>query len=285
MLHPFRLHHPGSLEEAITLRADLDDKAAIYAGGTELLLAMKMGILRYEHLIDIKRIEELRGIWIDDGMVRIRATVTHREIEHHPGIDERLPVLAEQERNVANVRVRCMGTLAGNLAFAEPHADPPALLWALGARVAVQGRQGRRVLSMDEFCVGAYESALGPDEVIVAIEVPILPHGWSASYVKFQVLERPSVGVAAVGEISDGVFVQIPRVVVGAVDERPRPVPAEMLGGKAIDDSAAVDEICDAARGSVEPVDDLGGSADYKRQLVEVLTRRAIVKLAETVDQ
>src|SRR5687767_7209927 len=107
----FELHRPTTVEEAAGLRAELGDAAALYAGGTELLLAMKLGVLDYEHLIDVKRIDALRGIERRDGELRIGALVTHRELETLP----ELPALAELERNVANVRVRSAGTLAGNL--------------------------------------------------------------------------------------------------------------------------------------------------------------------------
>jgi carbon-monoxide dehydrogenase medium subunit len=284
LLSDFELHRPTTVAEAAGLRDELGGSAALYAGGTELLLAMKMGVLDYEHLIDLKRIDELRGIERRSGSVRIGAAVTHRELETDPLVTAALPALATLERNVANVRVRAVGTLAGNLAFGEPHADPPALLSALGAHVELAGTHGRRDVPVEEFVVGAYETQLADDELIEAIVVPVPDDDVRATYLKFQVLERPAVGVAAVARIRDGAFVGTPAIIVGAVDERLIRVPAEALNGTACDDASALREVEEAAREAVEPVDDLSGSADYKRHLTGVLVRRALTALAEGGD-
>ncbi len=281
MLPPFDLHRPTSVGDAVRLRRELGEEAALYAGGTELILAMKLGLLRRGHLIDVKAIAGLDAVTVVDGTLRIGAAVTHRTLERHPEVRRRLPALARLERHVANVRVRAQGTLAGNLAFAEPHADPPALLTALRARVIVTGSAGTRAVPMSEFLIGAYQPALGPDELVVAIEVPIPPPEVRAAYVKFQILERPSVGVAAVGAIRDGRFEGAPAIVVGAADETPRAVPAEALAGARLDEEAALEAAAAAARRAVEPVDDLAGSAEYKRHLVGVFTRRALAALAQ----
>jgi len=279
-LPSFDLQYPGSIQEALKLRRELGEDAALYAGGTELVLAMKLGLLHYRHLIDVKGIVGLDQVSVADGMLRIGAAVTHRRLENHPAVVERLPVLSHLERNVANVRVRTQGTLAGNLAFAEPHADPPALLAALGARMVLQNETGNRSLPLTEFLIGAYQTALRPDEMIMAIEIPLPAAGVRAAYVKFQVLERPSVGVAAVGEVRDGHFHGAPTIVVGAVDETPRFVSSEALAGARVDDGGALDEAAYAARAAVEPTGDLAGSAEYKRHLAGVFTRRALAMLA-----
>jgi carbon-monoxide dehydrogenase medium subunit len=273
----FELHRPETVDEAVGLRAELGEAATLYAGGTELLLAMKLGVLEYEHLIDVKRIAALRGIERRDGELWIGAAVTHRELEVDPEVLRALPALAALERNVANVRVRASGTLAGNLAFAEPHADPPALLIALGARVALAGSGGRRELPLEDFIAGAYETELGEDELIEAVIVPLTDV--RAVYRKFQVLERPAVGVAAAGRVVGGLFVEAPAVVVGAVDEQPIRVPADALAGAACDDADALDALAASAREAVDPVDDLSGSAEYKRHLTGVLARRAVMAL------
>jgi carbon-monoxide dehydrogenase medium subunit len=261
LLDDFRLHRPTTLDEALALRADLGEGAALYAGGTELLLAMKLGMLSYEDLIDVKRLRELRGVERVEGAVRIGAGVTHRELER---LDD-VPALAALERNVANVRVRAAGTLGGNLAFSEPHADPPALLTALGATVELASAGGgTRVLALGDFLLGAYETALAEDEIMTAI---VVPTGARAVYDKFQVLERPAVGVAIALEGDEL------RVVVGAVDECPIRV---ALDGVDAEDAEAV--AC-AAMGAVDPVDDLSGSAEYKRHLTGVLVRRGLLRL------
>lgn len=281
MLRPFEVHRATSVEEAIDLRVRYGDDAAVYAGGTELLMAMKLGVARWPHLIDVKPIAGLRGVRTADGHITIGATTTHWQLERDAGVRASLPAFARLEANVANVRVRAAGTLAGNLAFAEPHADPPALLMALGAEVVVQGPRGTRGLPIDDFVTGMYETALAADEVIVAITILVPPAGTRASYVKFQILERPSVGVAVVAAMRDGRFVGAPAVVVGAVDEKPRRVPTADLAGAEIGDAQTADAIAESARRAVDPVADLAGAADYKRHLVGVFARRALASLAE----
>lgn len=242
-------------------------------------MAMKMGVLRWPHLIDVKPIAALRRVERSDGTLRIGATVTHWELERDPTVAAAIPALARLERNVANVRVRAAGTLGGNLAFAEPHADPPALLTALDARVVLQGPSGRRSLPLEEFITGMYQTALGPDEVLVAIEIPVPPSGTRAAYVKFQILERPSVGVAIVASLRDGRFANAPVVVVGAADEMPRRVATAELAGADANDAGTAEALAEAAQRSVEPVGDLAGSAEYKRHLVGVFARRALASL------
>jgi carbon-monoxide dehydrogenase medium subunit len=241
---------------------------------------MKLGVLNYAHLIDVKRIAALRGIEVRDGVLRIGAAETHRQVETSPLVGELVPALAALERNVANVRVRAAGTLAGNLAFAEPHADPPALLTALDARVELVGSDGRRELAVEDFVLGPYETALAEDELIESVVVPLPPADERAAYRKFQVLERPAVGVAAVARIEGGAFADTPTIVVGAVDEKPVRVDAGVLAGAACDDPRALEEAAAAAREAVEPVDDLSGSAEYKRHLTGVLVRRTLEALA-----
>jgi carbon-monoxide dehydrogenase medium subunit len=262
--------------EAVGLRARYGEDAAVYAGGTELLLAMKLGVARWPHLIDIKPIEALRTVSVTRDLLRIGATVTHWDLERDPAVANALPAFARLESNVANVRVRAAGTLAGNLAFAEPHADPPALLVALGARVVLEGAAGQRVLPVSGLITGMYQTAIGPDELIVAIEIPLPSPDVRISYVKFQVLERPSVGVAAVATVRDGRFVGAPAVVIGAVDEVPRAVPTAELAGANAGDPRTADALAQAARAAVDPTDDLAGTAEYKRHVVGVFARRAL---------
>ncbi len=281
MLRPFTMHQPSSLDEAIALRASLGDEAMPYAGGTELILAMKLGLVHWPHLIDVKRIPSLDRIELDDGLIRIGAAATHRAIARDQNVRECVPALARLEDQIANVRVRAAGTLGGNLAFAEPHADPPALLVALCASIVLAGPEDERRVELGDFITGAYQTALGPTELVVAIEIPLPRPGKGAAYVNFKVLERPSIGVAVVGTVEDGRFSSAPEVVVGAVDEIPRRVKAESLVGVRHDDRDALDAVAEAASRTVDPTEDLAGTAEYKRHLTRVLVRRALRTLAD----
>jgi carbon-monoxide dehydrogenase medium subunit len=279
MLRPFTVHQPQTLEEAVALRASLGDDAVPYAGGTELILAMKLGLGHWPHLIDVKRIPELARIEMGEGMIRIGATATHRAIAGDPQVQHLVPALAGLEDQVANVRVRAIGTLGGNLAFAEPHADPPALLLALGSRVVLHGPEGQRRLGLGDFLAGAYETTLGPTELVAAIEIPMPPSGTRAAYLNFKVLERPSIGVAALGHVEEGRFRGQPTVVVGAVEDVPRRVPTAGLAGAGHADGDALRAVAEGARHEVDPVDDLAGTAEYKRHVTGVLVSRALSAL------
>jgi carbon-monoxide dehydrogenase medium subunit len=276
ILDDFRLHRPTTVAGAIELRAALGDDAALYAGGTELLLALKIGVLSYEHLIDLKRCGELRGIERVGDELRIGALATHHELETSPLVQAELPALAALERAVANVRVRAAGTLGGNLAFAEPHADPGTLLAALGATLELSGPDGVRQSTIEDFLLGAYEADLRDGEILTAVRVPLPAPGTRAAYRKYQVLERPMVGVAAVAAVQGGTFAADPVIVVGAVDERPLRVPAEGLAGVRCDDEEALAAVVAAAQEIVEPVEDLSGSEEYKRHVTGVMVRRAL---------
>jgi carbon-monoxide dehydrogenase medium subunit len=279
MLRRFDVHRVTSVAEAVALRQRFGEDAAVYAGGTEILLAMKLGVARWPHLIDVKTIASLGEVSATNDTLRLGATVTHWTIERDPIVARLLPALARLEANVANVRVRAAGTLVGNLAFAEPHADPPALLIALGARVILEGAAGTRALPVVDLITGMYETAIGADEIIVAIEIPLPRPDARIAYVKFQILERPSVGVAAVATVRDGRFVGAPTMVVGAVDEMARPVPTAQFAGADAHDAGTREALAEAARAAVEPVADLAGSVDYKRHLVGVFAQRAVASL------
>jgi len=280
-LRQFAIHQPQDVKEASEMLGHYGEKGRLYAGGTELLLAMKHDLLRYEHLVDAKTIPGLSKIELTDSTIRIGALATHRSIENSSLVKEKLPVMTEMERNVANVRVRATGTLGGNLCFAEPHSDPAALLLALQAKARVQGGGGERVLEMHELIVGAYETTLGPDELLTGIDVPVLTPTQRAVYLKFQIHERPTLGLALVLDLDDsGQIINKARAAVGSVSVMPcRSDQADSLlvGSrdqveKQLGDAAQV--LADAA----DPVDDLEGSAEYKRHLIGVFLRRAFTK-------
>jgi aerobic carbon-monoxide dehydrogenase medium subunit len=280
-LRRFTIHQPKSHAEASEMLAQFGEKGQLYAGGTELLLAMKHDLLRYEHLVDVKTIPNLDKIETKNGSLFIGGAVTHRAIEWSAVVKEKLPVLAEMETKVANVRVRATGTLGGNLCFAEPHSDPATLLLALEAKVHVQGKTGTRDLSIDKLIAGAYENSLAADEFLMGVEIPSLKKSQRAAYVKFQTHERPTLGIALLLDLDDsGENIRKARAVVGSVSATPGrsdKTDAALTGPrsqieKQLNDAAAA--LADAA----DPVDDLQGSAEYKRHLVEVFLKRAFIK-------
>ena len=153
MLQPFRLEEPTSVGEASALLAQHGESARIYAGGTELLLVMKEGLLHYERLVNIKQIPGIAGVSLKDGTLCIGAATPHRTLERSPEVRTHFPTIAAMESHVANVRVREVGTLGGNLCFAEPHADPGTLLQVYDASVQIERQGGSRSLTLEAFFV------------------------------------------------------------------------------------------------------------------------------------
>lgn len=277
-LPPFELHRPVTVEEATDLLDRYGDAAALYCGGTELLLLLKLGFASFAHLVDLKGIEELRGVRMEDGAIVVGAAVTHRELERNQLVRERLPALAAMERRIANIRVRSAGTLGGNLCFCDPHSDPATFLLALDAEVECRRGGGRpRRLPLAEFVVGPYQTALEPGEVLTAVRVPLPPPGSGIVHEKLAFHERPAVTVTCLARVADG-RVAGARVAVGSVGPRPlRAVEAEdLLIGLDAErpDERALEEAGAAAAAACNAVEDANGSEEYKRHLVAVLVRR-----------
>ncbi len=259
--------------------AEFGEKGRLYAGGTELLLAMKHDLLRYEHLIDVKTIPGLNKIERQNASLMIGGTVTHRAIERSSVVKESVRVLAEMESQIANVRVRASGTLGGNLCFAEPHSDPATLLVALGAKAHVQGKTSARILSIDQLITGPYETSLAADELLASVEIPIAAKSQRAAYVKFQLHERPTLSLALVLNL-DGENIHKATAVIGSVS----PVPAQsekantLLAGSKAQVAKQLGEAAQVLAEAADPVDDLEGSTEYKRHLIGVFLKRAFTQ-------
>jgi len=279
-LPPFDLHRPRSLEEATELLERYGEDAALYCGGTELLLLLKLGFASFGHLVDLKGIEELRGVRAENGTLAVGAATTHRELERSELVLERLPAFAAMERRVANLRVREVGTLGGNLCFSDPHSDPATFLLAADAEVECRrGGEAARLLPVADFVLGPYQTALRPGEVLVSVRVPALPAGAAVAHAKFAVHERPAATVACFARVEEGHIAE-PRVAVGSVGARPvRASEAErtLAGAHARElDPAVVAAAADQAAEASQPVEDANGSAEYKAQLVRVLVERTL---------
>ena len=299
MLRPFRLHELETVSDAVTLLGRYGPEASIYAGGTELLLAMKEGLLRYSHLLNIKTIPGLDRLEYhqDRGELHIGPAVTHRTLEQSPIVASHFPLIAQAEAHVANVRVRNVGTVGGNLCFAEPHSDPGAFLLLHEAHVEAQGPSGSRTIPLGDLIVGPYETCLEEDEVLTGIVVPRFPQGMTGAYLKFGYHARPTLGLGVAlrfdshedskgGSVDGRATVLEARVSVGSAGPRPVRVPEaeELLQGKTVGDlvpsssgrSSLVDQAGDVAAQEAEPEDDFHGSAEYKEHLIRVLLGRAI---------
>jgi aerobic carbon-monoxide dehydrogenase medium subunit len=282
MLRPFALHRPATVGEASEILAQQGRDAALYAGGTELLLILKEGLLRVKSLVDIKRLPGLADIRADNGHLLIGATATHRMVEHAPEVLARCPLIARVARHVANVRVRSVGTVGGNLAFADPHSDLATAFLLFDATVRLATRAGERDLPLDDFVVGPYETSRGNEEILTSVRLVPWPAGTAGAYVKYGLHERPTLGVAVALTVAGGA-VRGARIAVGCVGPRPlRLAGAEaQLGGWSLADvERRAEEVGAEAAAAVDAMDDLHGSAEYKRDMTRVFVRRAVLVAA-----
>jgi carbon-monoxide dehydrogenase medium subunit len=290
MIPRFSHERPRRIEDALAAYEASNDEGTYYAGGTELLQIMKAGFAAYGVLIDLKHIDELRGIETTaDGSLRIGATATHREIERSLLVREHVPGLARLIRHVANVRVRNTGTLGGNLAFAEPHSDPAAFLLACGADVELVGPDGRRRVGIDEFIIGPLMTSRDPAEIVVAIHVPAAGAGVGRSYEKIAFFERPAAAVGVRLVVADGA-VREAVVTLGSVTDVP--IAVDAVAARLTGIPATADDVTTAAKaaaeglGDVEVVGDHNGSADFKRHLAAgLLVRAAEGAMAEALGE
>jgi carbon-monoxide dehydrogenase medium subunit len=285
-VQPFELLQPTSLEEALAFIRDDPDTRPL-AGGTALVVLLKQGLLRPERLMNLKRIPEARGIFTDvTGATHIGALTSIGQVERDTAVRATYPALAEACHLVANVRIRNLATLGGNLAHADYQSDPPSILVALDARVRIRSATAAREEMLADFIKSSYQTSLEPGELLTEIIVPAPSDGQRTAYRKFTTRsaeDRPCAGVAIRAAFA-GELVDELRVVIGAVSPAPlRVVEAEGLAiGQRMREPLA-DDIGAIASAAVDPIDDVRGSAEYKRRLVRVLVRRMLMDLDEDV--
>ncbi|ARQ00099.1 FAD binding domain-containing protein [Pseudorhodoplanes sinuspersici] len=280
----FEIARPANVGEAIH-EALGPQEGMFYSGGTELLLAMKLRVIHTDKLIDIKGIRGLSEIaHVDEKTFQIGARCTHSQIEQSELVQRILPTLAQLCGNVANVRVRNAGTIGGNLCFGEPHADPPTLLAALGARLCLSSIDGERLVDADDFILDEFETVREPHELLTRILIPI-PNG-PVVYQRFRHGERPAVNAAMLWSLDpSGRTIANARIRIGALGARPQRlerVEAALCGVTTAEAAQAVSDVLGSSLDSIDVTDDRHGSAEYKRHLAGVLLRRNIAE-AETM--
>jgi len=272
-----------SVREAISLLQQHGGRAKLLAGGHSLLPLMKLRLSQPEMLIDLGPVDELRGIREEGGSLVIGALTTHDEVANSPLVRERVPLLAECASQIGDVQVRNRGTIGGNLAHADPAADYPAAVLALEAQMECEGPAGSRTVPASQWFVDLLTTALGPDEVLCRVRVPVQTKGQGWSYIK---LPHPAsgyslLGVACLVTVDGGVCRDARVAVTGAGPKAVRLTKVEQaLVGKRLEE-AAVAEAARLASDGLEATDDLYASAEYKRHLAVVYTKRALLRAAE----
>ena len=278
---------PKSVAEACALLKQHGGEAKVFAGGAHVTILMKQGLIEPKSLVNIKKIPELQGIRYDgiEGLV-IGALVTHRELETSTLVREIFPVLCEAEKEVANIRVRNMGTVGGNLASGEPLTDLSQIFIALDGKLQITGAGAQRTMLVENLFVDFYTTSLAEDEIITQVVIPPLPPRSGIEYIRFSsssVVDKPSAGVAVRLTLDSGAeTIHAARIVLGCVGATPvRARKAEaLITGKKLTPELA-QEAGSVASQECSPTSDLRGSEEYKRAIVRTLVKRAAGKAYE----
>ena len=272
---------PASLEEACDQLSKAGEGVKVVGGGVALAILMKQKIFQPERLIAVSRIPQFDDIRHEpeQGLI-IGAGALHRTLETSPVVRAHCPLLGEVMSQVANVRIRCMGTLGGELAHADPHSDPPPVLIGLGARACARSVRGERDIPFDGFFTGYLESALEPDEILTHIVVPPSAPGTRSAYLKFtpnSSTDWPCLGVSAFLDLSEDGSCENLDVIFGSVTEIPFRVPgvSEMAAGRKLDDNL-IGAIAERCYEQVDPMEDSRGSKWYKKELSRAFARRVL---------
>jgi carbon-monoxide dehydrogenase medium subunit len=278
----FDYHAPSSIDEALSLLGRHGADAKILAGGQSLIPAMRFRLAQPAVLVDINRIGELDYLRTSDGHLAIGGLTREAVLEDSEAI-ARYPLLADTTRVIADPLVRNLATVGGNLAHADPANDHPATMLAYGAEITARGPKGERTIPIDDFFVDLFTSSLEPNEILTEVRIPEPGPRDGGAYLK---MERKvgdyAVAAVAVQLTLDGDRVEAVRIGLTNVNATPmRATDAEgELSGKKLDD-AVLEAAGKAAAAQCDPSADLRGSVEYKRDLVRVLTKRAIRRAAE----
>ncbi len=280
-IRSFELLQPRSVDEAVELLAKHGDEARPIGGGTTLVILMKQRALHYPYLVDLQSIAGLSEISRESDGVRIGALATHRSLELSPLIRQAFPLVAEAFSKIGNVRVRQTASVGGNLAHADYRLDPPPPLMVLGTYVNATGPNGSRTIPIKDFFRGLYETALEPGELIVDIKIPFMPPESKANYLRYSSLSAndwPCLGVAALAIRQNGRCQEL-RLALGGVAATPLLIEGlDLVKDQSLDDSV-IEELLGVVDEQISPSSDMRGSEWYKRKMVRVFVKKAILQL------
>lgn len=276
---------PATVGETVGLLERHGDDAHLIAGGTSVVLMLKQQLISPGVLIGLRRAGVPTGIrTIPDGCVEIGAMARHRDVERSATIAAYADGLAEAFGHIATVRIRNQGTIGGNLAHADPAQDPPPVLLALDATVQIAGTDGARSVPISSLFVDYYETSLTPSDVITSVQLPPRPANAQVVYLKYLPRSQDdyaTVGVAASATTASGQWTDV-RIALGAAGPVPMRIDAAeaALEGLEVGDAAALRRAAELVGQGVDPITDVRGSADYKREMAMVWTQRALQRLA-----
>jgi aerobic carbon-monoxide dehydrogenase medium subunit len=278
---PFDYFAPESVEEVASLLSEHGDEAKILAGGQSLIPLLALRLASPTVIVDINRVNSLDYLRDGDGVLHVGALARHRAVERLEGLAERCPMLADAVGVVGHVAIRNRGTVVGSIAHADPAAEWPALALALDAEVDVVGSGGNRTIPADSLFTTYFTTTLEPEELVTEVRFSIPPGAVGSSFVELARRhgDFAVAGVGALIDLSEAGTIQDARVVlIGVADTPLRIREAEQV----LDDhepvAASFQEAAEAVQRLIEPAGDIHGSADYRRAIAGVLTRRALAK-------
>lgn len=284
IMHFFKLTEPQTLQEAASLLADPDSGARAIAGGTAVMLMMKTGVFQPDTLVSLRNVEGSYSTIeiLPDGNLRIGALTSLRNLEKSNDVMKYSPVIGETLKQLSNVRVRNVATLGGHLAHGDPHLDLPPVLLALDASLTIVGPGGERTLAVADLFESYLETSLNSGELIAHVTVP-QQAGRKTAYIKHTTRSAddwPALGIAA-SLAMNGDTISSARIAIGAAT----PIPQRLLETEAIlqgvrADEKDLDSAANKAADEAEVASDARGSASYKKELIRVFTKRAILKAA-----
>jgi carbon-monoxide dehydrogenase medium subunit len=277
----FEYHAPTNVKDALGLLGRYKDDAKLLAGGHSLVPMMKLRLAQPKHLIDLRKVPGLSGIKEDGGTIVLGAMTTHWQMESSSLLKSKCPILSETASIIGDPAVRNLGTIGGSIAHADPAADQPATLIALGAEMVCEGPKGRRTVKVDDWFQGLMSTALHEDEILVELRVPAWPAGTGGAYLKFP---HPAsrfavVGVAAMVTLDkEGKCTKVGVGVTGAGTKavRSKGVEAGVTGKKL--DAATIEAAAQKGAEGVDVQADLQGSVEYKSHLCRVFAKRALTE-------
>jgi carbon-monoxide dehydrogenase medium subunit len=286
---PFEYHAPDTLEQALGLLYEYGDEAKLLAGGQSLVPAMNFRVVQPGILIDLNRIGELSFIRERGASLRIGAMTRERHLEFDPLVAKQTPLLAEAVPFIAHPQIRNRGTLGGSIVNADPAAELPVLMLALGARLKARNVSGERWINAQDFFVGMFTTALAPHEILVEIELPPSPPrtGWSFMEVAPRAGDYASMGVAVLVTLDENNKCERAKLVY--LNAGDGPVDAEeaaaLLAGETLNEQVIASAAEQASGKEVNPFGNIHASIEYQRHLANVLTQKALKRAAKRAEE
>lgn len=283
MIAEFDYHLPSALDEACSLKKEHGNRGIVVAGGSDVYAKMHSGDHLYDHVIDLKKIDALKGIeWSEDKGLSIGALATHHAIERHPLICKRFGLLVQGVRTIGSLQVRNRGTIGGNICTAAPSADAVGPLLALGADCLVHGLSGDRLIALKDFFAGPKKTVLAEDEILAKVIVPAPPARYGGAYFKYgrrNAMEIALLGVSVYLEVeNDGKTCRKMRIALGT--SAPTPIRAykteEYYIGKDLSDKNAVEAGGEVVLNDASPRSSWRADGDFRRSLLKLLVPRTV---------